>query len=535
MEFPGPTAASQAERAVVSGKSLLASIGGVTLILLFCKLAGFSEKLVIAHYLGTSSEADAYYAAFAVVWTVVFVVRELVQPALLPVYVETLRADELLARRVLAVVGFGVTAALIVLAAMLFVWPEAAARAVAPGFEPDVHARTASLLQAMSGGIVLLALMGLTRTVLNAHGEFCWAAAGELLFRVVVIGGLAAGFIAYGVNRIGWALTAAAVAGLALHLGILHRRTGICLAGLDRRVITPLRQVTILAAPLVIGVLCSHVGQLIDGVMASALSPGRVSALTYARKLTDAVVLLGPAALATVMFAHFASLAAAGRSDEMRRLFVRCVRIVLIASVGVALLLVVLNQPVVRILFQHGRFNAESASLTSSALVGYGAGIPAFAVDGLIVGTLYAMKDVRTPVLVGIVGVMADIILAWVLMRYLDHVGIAVSIATVKTLKSAVLLWIVGRRLGIGLRANLGGLCSRLFAAGVVAVAATLAGSSALHATMTGSGWAEEVVRLILTSAFGATAFVSVLWFLNVSEAREALTRLFPRRRRRVG
>ena len=73
---------------------ILAPVTGVTLILLLVKVVGFTEKVVVAHYLGTTQQADCFYAALAVVWTIVFVVRELLQPAFVPVYVGVLQSSD---------------------------------------------------------------------------------------------------------------------------------------------------------------------------------------------------------------------------------------------------------------------------------------------------------------------------------------------------------------------------------------------------------------------------------------------------------
>ena len=104
---------------------------------------------------------------------------------------------------------------------------------------------------------------------------------------------LAGGFVLLGGNHVGLAMTGGAVTGLALHVWVLRGRVTLRPEVFDRRLVASLRQVILLAAPLMVGVLCSHAGQLVDGVMASMLASGRLSALTYARKLTDAIVLLG--------------------------------------------------------------------------------------------------------------------------------------------------------------------------------------------------------------------------------------------------
>jgi peptidoglycan biosynthesis protein MviN/MurJ (putative lipid II flippase) len=331
-----------AQPASTPARRLLAPVAGVTAILLGCKLAGFSEKIVVAHYLGTSRDADAYYAAFAVVWMVVFILRELLQPAFMPVYVRSLGAPAPLSGRLIT----GVLAVLVPLiigsTVVLALWPAALIRLAAPGFDPNVQRQTGELLRAMSLGTAGLTLMGLTHVILNAHARFCWAAAGDLLFRIAFVGSLIGGFVILGGNHAGSALAAGAVGGLVLHIVVVRRHARPARPCLDRSTRNGLAEMLALAAPQVVGVFCSHLGQMVDGVLASMLAPGRLSALAYARKLTDAMVLLGPVALGTVLFSHFSSLAAAGRVEEMRSLLVRCARVVLAVSLLISVLVVIL-------------------------------------------------------------------------------------------------------------------------------------------------------------------------------------------------
>jgi len=429
-------------------RAMITAVLGVTGIIFACKLVGFAEKIIVAHFWGTSRSADCYYAAFAVVWSLVFLARELIQPVCLPIYLDLRRrygpveGGRLVVAWLLCV-GFLAVAA----AGILATGSQTVVRLVAPGFSAPAQAETAGLLRVMATGAALLTVMALTRSLLNAHKRFCRAALGEFLFRAVLVGVLAAGFVWRGRPHVGLALAAGAAAGLWIHGSALRRDIVPVRPAWTAPIRTAFGRMMRLAAPLVVGVVCSHVSQVIDAVLASTLSEGRLAALSYARKLTDAVVLMGPAALATVMFSHLASMAAAGRHAEMGELLGRCVRIVLLVAVPVSVAMIMLRLPIVRILFEHGRFGAASTRQTAGGLACYGFGIIAFALDGLLVSTFYALKDMKTPVIVGVVGVAADVVLAWVLMHKLDHLGIALALSISKTAKVGALGVLLRRRL----------------------------------------------------------------------------------------
>ncbi len=504
-------------------RAILTAVFGVTGILLACKIVGFSEKIIVAHYLGTSRSADCYYAAFAVVWMLVYVVRELVHPVGLPVYLELRRQGPRgEADRLLSSAGGGLLCILAIAAVALAAWPHAAVRFIAPGFESDARIETAQLLRFMAGGAALLTVTALTRTVLDAHKRFCWSAGGELAFRTVTVGILAAGFVWKGLPYAGLALVLGAAAGLLVHGWALRQEVRLVRPGWTPSIRSAVGRMMLLGGPLVVGVVSSHISQLIDGILASTLAEGRLAALTYAKKLTDAIVLLGPAALATVMFSHFSSLAVTGRRDEMKRLLTRCLRIVVLAGVPVSIAVFMLRQPIISILFEHGRFDARSTHLSAGALAFYGLGIVAFALDGLIVGTFYALKDMKTPVLVGLVCVVANVVIAWLLMGPLDHLGIALALTLTKTAKVLVLAYVLhGRSLLAGdlMRLN---FWAPLTGAGASMVVALLCVQHAWPAPSAQWGFVGQAVSMMFATAVGSAAFVSVLVWCAVPEVRVA-------------
>lgn len=511
-------------------RAILAAVFGVTGILLASKLVGFTEKIIVAHYLGTSRSADCYYAAFAVVWTLVYVVRELVHPVGLPVYLEVRRQGAIGdGDRLLSTAGGGLVCVLVVFAAGLAIWPHTAVRIIAPGFADDAHAETAQLLRFMAGGAALLTMTALTRTVLDAHKRFCWAAGGELSFRAVTVGVLAAGFAWHGVPYAGAALALGAAAGLLVHGWALRHEVTFSRPAWTPPIRAALGRMMLLGGPLVVGVVSSHISLLIDGMLASTLSEGRLASLTYAKKLTDAIVMLGPAALATVMFSHFSSLAVTGRHEEMKHLLTRCLRVVVLVAVPVSIAVVMLRLPIVRILFEHGHFDASSTHLSAAALACYGLGIVAFALDGLIVGTFYALKDMKTPVLVGLVCVAANVALAWLLMGPLDHGGIALALTATKTTKVIALAALLHHRSMLAGDLWRLDFWAPLAGGGALMVVAIAFCERIWSGPLADSGAAVQALLAVCVGAAGASAFAGVLAWCAVPEAREVARLLYVR------
>src|SRR5258708_23594532 len=115
------------------------------------------------------------------------------------------------------------------------------------------------------------------------------------------------------------------------------------------------------------------------------------------------------------MMAHQAS---AGDYEGMKKTFGFSLRIVSFITIPAAVGLVILREPIVQVLFQHGLFVAESTRLTARALLYYSMGLPAFATVKLIVPAFYSTQDTSTPVRVAVVTLLVNVLLNVVFLFY---------------------------------------------------------------------------------------------------------------------
>src|SRR4029450_10487625 len=111
--------------------------------------------------------------------------------------------------------------------------------------------------------------------------------------------------------------------------------------------------------------------------------------------------------------------------------------------------LLALGAPIVGLLFQRGRFSAEDAAATTVALAAYAVGLPAFSATRIAAQTFYALGDTRTPVMLGLLSVVANVGLALGLMWPLAHAGLALASSLSAYVNLLALLWALRRRLGL--------------------------------------------------------------------------------------
>ncbi len=427
--------------------SLAKAVCSVAAVTVCAKGFGFLEKLIVARHYGTTGSADVYFAVMGILWSLVFIVKELLYPSLLPVFTETLSRDPDAAgglfRRVFAITLASV--AVVVVGGMVFA-PQVIGLLL-PGFDGQWRSMASRLLRAVGPAALCMSVLMVTYTVLNARRQFAVSAWGEALFKGLVAAGLLAAVPLWGMPAVGVVLAVAGVGAITLHLAKLPERRFLIRGPGPGASGPELKRVGVLVRPLLLGVAFSHVSGLFDNLLASELPRGELSYLSYAKRFVDAVLLVGPVALVTVVYSQAARLRAAGQTDRQSQLLARSARIILCLAVPMSLLLIETRLSLVQVVFGRGRFDAASVLGTSRALGIYAAGLVTLATESLLVYSFYAASNTRTPVVVGIVFVIVDIVLAALLVRCWGGGGIAAAFVFSKTAKVAVLAYLLRKGL----------------------------------------------------------------------------------------
>ena len=184
-------------------------------------------------------------------------------------------------------------------------------------------------------------------------------------------------------------------------------------------------------------------------------------------------------AVSTAILPMLSRQAVAGKIADMRKTFGFALRMVLFVTIPAAAGLILLREPIVQVLFQHGKFSAQSTALTSRALLYYSLGLPGFAGIKLVTPLFYSLKDTATPVRVGVYALVLNIALNLIFIALfsgsLSNGGPALATSISAYMNFSVLLAIFRARFGSGVSAraiarSIGriAVCSAVMAAGCV-------------------------------------------------------------------
>jgi putative peptidoglycan lipid II flippase len=397
------------------------------------RLLGFARDSLVAALLGAGPVADAFLAAFQMV----NVVRRLLtegglNAALVPAWLRVRESAGAVAAAAFAGRVLGtIAAALIAATALLALLMPLVITALAPGFSGREtlqlavdNARLMLPYLAFAGPVTVM------MALLNAQGRFALTAFSPLLFNIALIAVMAV-LLAAPPAAVQSAQIIAATVGIAglLQLSVLVLRQGKSIA-------TPLRisfdkEIRGFLAKAAPGMMASSAPQLlmVAGAIIASSSPSAVSWLYFANRLVELPLGIVGVAMGTVLIPE---LTRAVRGDD-RAAVAHAESRGLELAVGLALPatlgLIVLSEPIVRLLFEHGAFTADDTRATARALMWLTLALPAHVLVKAFSPAFFAREDTLTPLKATLAGVVLAIALAFLFSRWFGADGIAAAIA----------------------------------------------------------------------------------------------------------
>ena len=201
-----------------------------------------------------------------------------------------------------------------------------------------------------------------------------------------------------------------------------------------------------LMLPALFGVSVSQVNLLIDTMLASFLATGSISYLYYSDRLLEFPLGLFGIAIATVILPALSSRHVEQSKEGFAATMDWGVRMVLLMGFPAMLGLIVLSEPMLRVLFMRGEFGVDEVTAASKSLIAYGVGLQAFMLIKVLAPGYYARQDTKTPVRFGIIAMVANIVMNGILIFPMGYVGLALATALSGILNAGLLAWGLSKR-----------------------------------------------------------------------------------------
>jgi putative peptidoglycan lipid II flippase len=280
------------------------------------------------------------------------------------------------------------------------------------------------------------AVPALTPVLLNLSviGAAWWGAPRLAAAGVPAIHALAGGVLLGGVLQLAVQLPALAAVGCLPRIGMAP--AAIARAWRHPGVQRVLQQM----APALLGVSVAQLSLLINTQIASHVAVGAVSWLTYADRLMEFPTALLGVALGVVLLPQLSAAQARQDGAAYSGMLDWGLRLVLLLTLPCALALLLFPRGLVAVLYHYGKFDETDVAMTVLALRGYGVGLLGLVAIKVLAPAFYARQDIRTPVKIAVGVLVATQAMNALLVPWLGHAGLALSIGLGALVNAGLLL-----------------------------------------------------------------------------------------------
>ncbi len=499
--------------------NLLKALGTIGSFTLASRILGITRDVLVARVFGAGMATDAFFVAFKLPNLLRRLFAEgAFSQAFVPILGEykNRRGHEETKQLVdhvttlLAIILFMVTLIGIIAAPILIYIS-------APGFAatPGKFDLTVQLLRISSPYIFFISLVAVASGILNTYNKFWVPAFTPILLNLCFIGAALwlAPYFDPPIMALAWAVFVAGFVQLAFQLPFLKKigmlptlRLNLKDAGVWRII----KQM----GPAVFGVSISQISLIINTIFASFLVAGSVSWLYYADRLMEFPSGVLGATIATILLPSLSKHHADGNPAEYSKLLDWGLRLTFMLTLPAALALGMIAVPLLATFFQHGAFTVHDVLMSRNALVGYSVGLIGILSVKVLAPGFYARQDIRTPVKIGIITLLATQAMNLLFIAWLQHAGLALAIGLGSCLNSAILFYLLRKRDIYQPEPGWGKFLAKLGVAMLMLGLTLWFGMGSEQSWLTSGGW-MRIWRLTGLVIMGMTAYFAVLWLLG--------------------
>jgi len=283
----------------------------------------------------------------------------------------------------------------------------------------------------------------------------------------------------------------------------------------------------LLAMPAALGSGLQQINSMLDVVWASFLPTGAISYLYYADRINQLPLGVVGVAIGTALLPLLSRQIKAGNHEAALSNQNRAIEFALLLTLPATAGIMALHEPIIRVLFERGAFDAAATVATSNALAAFAIGLPAFVLVKVLIPGFSARHDTRTPLFIVAVSIAANVALNLALIGPLQHVGIALASSISGWLNVALMGFILHRRGHLKFDSQLRSRLPRLLLAAVIMGVAIAFAALAVKIVMRDS-FAAEVIFLALLVGGGGLIYGALVLLLkagSLSALRASLKR----------
>ena len=500
--------------------------GVVGALMVLVSVVGYLREAALAARFGVSTTMDAYFGAIFIPNILYFIlIAGTVSPVLIPILLqEETGADKTRRSESFSVVTTFSLLLLVVIIGLALPFAHLWLAWLFPGFSTATLEAACRLVYIIFPAVLFLAVAGILTAVLNGCHKFALPSFAPAFASTSVI---AAVLFASG-DRAIYVVGIATAAGFLLQFLVLVPAT--LSLGIRYRPIFNFRHPAIkkllrLGIPLFLYLAVASASSVMERNLASRLSAGAVSTLSYALRLFTVPSNFMAAPLAIVAYPGFAREAARVRRGELGAQVSKIFRLVIFLFLPVTIWTVINALVITRLLYEHGRFLSADSLLTARVLAVYSVGILPNAIALVLLRCYFAVEDTVTPLFAETLALISFVLAAPILSRHFGIGGLVAARASAFFLVTGILVYVLARRKALlNLDWNLLNFLFRTMLASSGMGVISWLGLHLLNGPFNSGGTMVRLMVAITLMAVSAATYLLLARLLKLGQSRQIWT-----------
>lgn len=420
-----------------------------TMIILsfFSKLLGFLRDYFTATKLGVTIEADAFIMSSNIPNVLFVMLGIAITTTFVPIYndIKVNSSEEELNKFTSNIINIllGIS---IVLTIMAECFAPAIVKIMAPGFTNEKFQLTVFLTRILVSAIIINTIVYIFISILQCENRFKMAAAIGIPYNIVLI--IYYIFFSDKFGVVGISVMTAV--GLVMQAALLVydlKNVKFNYKFIFNFGDKHLKKMILLFIPIMLGTGMQQINGICNGIFASSLQDGSVASLNYGNKLYTLVVDIIIMSIATVTYQNLSFSASKKDYNDIRKIFNNSIVILFMILIPILAIILFLNVPIIKILFERGKFNGNSTIITANVLSCYSIGLFGAALNTLLSRLCYALNDTKLPMITTTFAVIINVSCAFILKEVMGVWGIALASSIGTVVSSTLLYFIVSNRM----------------------------------------------------------------------------------------
>lgn len=482
----------------------------VAVFSLLSKLLGFVRETLIASKYGAGSNTDVFFISLTAISMFTIIISSSIGTTLIPVLGEVEAKEGKQGKiehlnnffNIIVIFAIGLTIIGIVFAPLIL-------RLLGAGFDPKQFELGVLLTRIGMPTIIFSSMLGVFRGFLQTEGYYNEFAIAGMLGNVVMIT-----FLIFFSNRFDVrGLMAIYVIAQALPLilqGVLLKREGYAYRYIVDYHDVYMKRVFKMIPPVLVGVAIDDVNQLVSNSLASTLKEGSVSALNYSKRLNGVTTGIFVTSILTVLFPMLSREANNEDPKGLKRIIIRGINTIILVAIPASVGMMVLATPIVKLVFQRGKFDEVATFMTAGVLLFSSIGIAFMAINQYLYRVFYSLKDTKTTLVIGAFTVGITVVFNFILIQFLEYRGIALATSIANILTTIFTLFLLRKKIGAF------GFSNTVVVAFKTIVAATVMGVVAHFTFGFTSGLLGAGTINLAIALFGSILLAAIVYFILV-------------------